>query len=77
MTDTGFTPLATRTLAAQIAATKSDDAIITLLEQFEHDIRDNEARAAADRVEALPYLNDGRTVNRGKAILAARRNLTR
>lgn len=77
MTDTGFTPLATRTLAAQVAAAKSDDALISLLEQFEHEVRDDEARAAADRVEALPYLNDGRTVNRGKAILAARRDLKR
>ena len=41
------------------------------------DVRDDEARAAADRVEALPYLNDGRTVNRNNAILAARRNLKR
>lgn len=77
MTDTGFTPLATRTLAAQVAAAKSEDALITLLEQFEHEVRDDEARAAANRVEALPYLNCGRTVNRGNAILAARRNLKR
>lgn len=40
-------------------------------------VRDDEARAAADRVEALPWLNDGRTVNRNAAILAARRNLSR
>lgn len=39
--------------------------------------RDEEARDAADRVEALPWLDNGRTVNRNLAIIAARRRLTR
>ena len=39
--------------------------------------RDEEARAAADRVELLPYLDGGRTVNRNLAIIAARRRLPR
>lgn len=38
---------------------------------------DDEARAAADRVEALPWLDHGRTVNRNLAIIAARRGLLR
>lgn len=39
--------------------------------------RDDEARKAADRVEALPYRDHGRTVNRNEAIMAARRGLPR
>jgi|PlaIllAssembly_1097288.scaffolds.fasta_scaffold94595_2 hypothetical protein len=38
---------------------------------------DAEARRAADDVEALPYLDHGRTVNRNDAIIAARRGLRR
>lgn len=41
------------------------------------DARDDEARRAADAVENLPWLNDGRTVNRRNAIMAARRGLPR
>jgi hypothetical protein len=33
---------------------------------------EREARAAADRVEGLPWLDGGRTVNRNEAIMAAR-----
>lgn len=47
------------------------------LQACEERVRDEEARAAADRVEALPWLDDGRTVNRNNAILAARRGLPR
>ena len=38
---------------------------------------DAEARRAANDVEALPFLHDGRTVNRNTAIRAARRGLPR
>jgi hypothetical protein len=47
------------------------------LPEFEQRIRDDEARRAADDVEALPYLDHGRTVNRNDAIIAARRGLRR
>ena len=40
-------------------------------------VEDAEARRAANDVEALPFLNDGRTVNRNNAIRAARRGLPR
>ena len=78
MSKEGFIPLAGRSAAKEAwmhAATI--DNMLRWLEKFEHDVRDAEARAAADRVEALPYLNDGRTVNRNQAIMAARRGLNR
>jgi hypothetical protein len=73
-----FSPLATKTEAG-IAWSHSAtlDNLLNYLEKFEHRIRDAEARAAADRVESLPYRNDGRTVNRNNAIMAARRGLPR
>lgn len=78
MSTEGFTPLATRQRAYDIwQHAGTIDGIQHYLEEFEHEVRDAEARAAADRVEALPFLNDGRTVNRNKAILAARRGLKR
>ena len=49
-------------------------------EQLDSEInraRDEEARAAANRVESLPFRDHGRTVNRNDAILAARRGLKR
>lgn len=53
------------------------DNLMEWLIGFEQAVRDSEARAAADRVEALPYRDHGRTVNRNEAILAARRGLKR
>jgi hypothetical protein len=47
------------------------------LEEHNQRVRDDEARKAADRVEALEWLDGGRTVNRNAAIIAARRNLKR
>lgn len=36
------------------------------------EVRQDEKKAAGDRVEAVPYRDHGRTVNRRAAILAAR-----
>lgn len=40
-------------------------------------VKDAEARRAANDVESLPYRDHGRTVNRNDAIMAARRGLPR
>lgn len=77
MSDIGFTSLFTQKLSEQLGGYDSHADLDLLIERFENAVRDDEARAAADRVEALPYLNGGRTVNRNNAILAARRNLKR
>lgn len=78
MSSEGFTPMATRKWAETIwSAGGSIDSIKDMLEQFEHAVRDDEARAAANRVENLPWLDGGRTVNRNQAIVNARRGLQR
>jgi len=74
----GFTPLATHEAAVEAwsrAATVTN--LLSWIEEFEHKVRDSEARRAADDVEALPYRDHGRTVNRNEAIIAARRGLPR
>jgi hypothetical protein len=78
MSDTGFTPLANRAATVEAwSRAATVDNLLRFLEDFEHRVRDDEARAAADRVEALPYRDHGRTVNRNDAIMTARRGLPR
>lgn len=74
----GFTPLATREQANEAwSHAATIDNMLRWLEDFEQRVRDDEARRAADDVEALPYRDHGRTVNRNDAIMAARRGLPR